>query len=87
MISIDFCNIVYYTIILCGISFSLIFLTQIEEGEIFATINQKDGMVIFHDDPEKYNSPDMLQRLEYEVRCILAPGVIWFIFCFALIFF
>ncbi|XP_075224412.1 COP9 signalosome subunit 3 isoform X2 [Lycorma delicatula] len=42
-------------------------LNMIEEGEIFATINQKDGMVIFHDDPEKYNSPDMLQRLEYEM--------------------
>jgi hypothetical protein len=24
-------------------------------------------MVIFHDDPEKYNSPDMLRRLEEEV--------------------
>jgi hypothetical protein len=41
---------------------------QIEDGEIFATINQKDGMVIFHDDPEKYNSPAMLRRLEEEVR-------------------
>lgn len=42
-------------------------LNMIEDGEIFATINQKDGMVIFHDDPEKYNSPDMLQKLEYEM--------------------
>jgi len=40
---------------------------QIEDGEIFATINQKDGMVIFHDDPEKYNSPVMLRQLEEEV--------------------
>ncbi|KAK7866452.1 hypothetical protein R5R35_008973 [Gryllus longicercus] len=42
-------------------------LNMIEDGEIFATINQKDGMVIFHDDPEKYNSPAMLRRLEEEM--------------------
>ncbi|KAF6202310.1 hypothetical protein GE061_004708 [Apolygus lucorum] len=42
-------------------------LNMIEEGEIFATINQKDGMVVFHDDPEKYNSPDMLCKLEDEM--------------------
>ncbi|XP_076656349.1 COP9 signalosome subunit 3 [Halictus rubicundus] len=39
-------------------------LNMIEEGEIFATINKKDGMVVFHDDPEKYNSPKMLAKLE-----------------------
>ncbi|KAJ8877951.1 hypothetical protein PR048_022414 [Dryococelus australis] len=42
-------------------------LNMIEDGDIFATINQKDGMVIFHDDPEKYNSPAMLKALEYEM--------------------
>lgn len=42
-------------------------LNMIEDGEIFATINQKDGMVIFHDDPEKYNSPVMLRQLEEEM--------------------
>jgi len=42
-------------------------LNMIEEGEIFATINQKDGMVVFHDDPEKYNSPNMLCKLEDEM--------------------
>ncbi|XP_073968774.1 COP9 signalosome subunit 3 [Rhodnius prolixus] len=42
-------------------------LNMIEEGEIFATINQKDGMVVFHDDPEKYNSPAMLCKLEDEM--------------------
>lgn len=42
-------------------------LNMIEEGEIFATINQRDGMVIFHDDPEKYNSPNMLKKLEDEM--------------------
>lgn len=42
-------------------------MLQIEDGEIFATINQKDGMVVFHDDPEKYNSPQMLAKLEKEM--------------------
>ncbi|XP_014215702.1 COP9 signalosome complex subunit 3 [Copidosoma floridanum] len=42
-------------------------LNMIEDGEIFATINQKDGMVIFHDDPEKYDSPEMLAKLENEM--------------------
>ncbi|XP_034250086.1 COP9 signalosome complex subunit 3 isoform X1 [Thrips palmi] len=45
-------------------------LNMIEDGEIFASINQKDGMVCFHDDPEKYNTPVALQRLEEEMeRC------------------
>ncbi|KAI4493348.1 hypothetical protein M0802_009408 [Mischocyttarus mexicanus] len=43
-------------------------LNMIEDGEIFATINQKDGMVVFHDDPEKYNSPQMLAKLEKEMQ-------------------
>ncbi|XP_024874421.1 COP9 signalosome complex subunit 3 [Temnothorax curvispinosus] len=42
-------------------------LNMIEDGEIFATINQKDGMVVFHDDPEKYNSPQMLANFEKEM--------------------
>ncbi|KMQ94856.1 cop9 signalosome complex subunit 3 [Lasius niger] len=42
-------------------------LSMIEDGEIFATINQKDGMVVFHDDPEKYNSPQMLANFEKEM--------------------
>ncbi|XP_047360513.1 COP9 signalosome complex subunit 3 isoform X2 [Vespa velutina] len=43
-------------------------LNMIEDGEIFATINQKDGMVVFHDDPEKYNSPQMLAKLQKEMQ-------------------
>ncbi|BFZ17392.1 hypothetical protein BsWGS_20431 [Bradybaena similaris] len=46
-------------------------LHMIEDGEIFATINQKDGMVQFHDNPEKYNSPNMLLELDKEMQlCI-----------------
>ncbi|XP_076331243.1 COP9 signalosome subunit 3 [Tachypleus tridentatus] len=46
-------------------------LHMIEDGEIFASINQKDGMVVFLDSPEKYNSPSMFKRLEEEMKkCI-----------------
>ncbi|XP_054711884.1 COP9 signalosome complex subunit 3-like isoform X1 [Uloborus diversus] len=47
-------------------------LKMIEDGQIFASINQKDGMVVFLDNPEKYNSPVMFQQLEDEMKkCIL----------------
>ncbi|GFO38065.1 cop9 signalosome complex subunit 3 [Plakobranchus ocellatus] len=46
-------------------------LHMIEDGEIFATINQKDGMVRFHDNPEKYNSSNMLLEVDKEMQlCI-----------------
>lgn len=41
---------------------------QIEDGEIYASINQKDGMVCFHDNPEKYNNPAMLHKIDQEVN-------------------
>ncbi|KAG1674089.1 COP9 signalosome complex subunit 3 [Nymphon striatum] len=43
-------------------------LHMIEDGEIFATINQKDGMVVFHDNPEKYNDCDMTQQIDEEMK-------------------
>lgn len=43
-------------------------LNMIEDEEIFASINQKDGMVVFLDNPEKYNTPIMFKRLEEEMR-------------------
>merc|ERR1719419_934860 len=46
-------------------------LNMIEDGEIFATINQKDGMVSFHDNPEKFNSIGMFLKLDQEMqKCI-----------------
>ncbi|RXN25992.1 COP9 signalosome complex subunit 3 [Labeo rohita] len=46
-------------------------LTKIEDGEIYASINQKDGMVCFHDNPEKYNNPAMLHKIDQEMlKCI-----------------
>ncbi|KAL5018335.1 hypothetical protein ScPMuIL_004057 [Solemya velum] len=46
-------------------------LHMIEDGEIFATINQKDGMVRFMDRPEKYSSATMLLQMDQEMqKCI-----------------
>ncbi|XP_028409697.1 COP9 signalosome complex subunit 3-like [Dendronephthya gigantea] len=43
-------------------------LQMIEDGEIYASINQRDGMVSFHSNPEKYNDPRMLKRLDDQIR-------------------
>ncbi|GAQ87206.1 COP9 signalosome subunit CSN3 [Klebsormidium nitens] len=43
-------------------------LRMIEEGEIFAEINQKDGMVSFREDPEEYNSVEMVNQLDAEMQ-------------------
>nr|CAG4638397.1 EOG090X04TU [Cyclestheria hislopi] len=42
-------------------------LTMIEEGEIYASISQKDGMVLFHDNPDKYDTTNTVERLQKEV--------------------
>ncbi|CAG9770503.1 unnamed protein product [Ceutorhynchus assimilis] len=42
-------------------------LSMIENGQIYATINQKDGMVVFSDEPDKYSGPDVLKTLEDEL--------------------
>lgn len=39
-------------------------LNMIDDGEISATINQKEGMVIFRDNAEKYDSVSVFQRLQ-----------------------
>lgn len=50
--------------------FSLLAL-QIKSGEIFASINQKDGMVLFKDDPEQYNLPDMFLNVQTNITQVL----------------
>ena len=50
---------------------------QIEDGEIYASINQKDGMVSFHSNPEKYNDPRMLKRLDEQVSKNEVSGKKW----------
>lgn len=46
-------------------------LNMIKSGEIFASINQKDGMVVFKDDPEKYDSPDMFHKVQQEIGRVM----------------
>ncbi|GBG42279.1 hypothetical protein CBR_g75710, partial [Chara braunii] len=46
-------------------------LRMIEDGEIFATINQKDGMVRFHEDSEQYNTMEMAERLDGEIHSMM----------------
>eukprot|EP00005_Dracoamoeba_jomungandri_P001569 CAMPEP_0174262424 /NCGR_PEP_ID=MMETSP0439-20130205/12966_1 /TAXON_ID=0 /ORGANISM="Stereomyxa ramosa, Strain Chinc5" /LENGTH=344 /DNA_ID=CAMNT_0015347129 /DNA_START=373 /DNA_END=1407 /DNA_ORIENTATION=- len=43
-------------------------LSMIDKGEIFATINQKDGMVSFGEDPEEYNDNAMLEHLDKQIK-------------------
>lgn len=44
---------------------------QIKSGDIFATISQKDGMVVFHDDPRQYDTPEVMQRIQHEITCVM----------------
>uniref|UniRef100_U5EXW2 COP9 signalosome complex subunit 3 n=1 Tax=Corethrella appendiculata TaxID=1370023 RepID=U5EXW2_9DIPT len=46
-------------------------LNMIKSGEIFALINQKDGMVVFKDDPEKYNSPEMFLKVQEDITRVV----------------
>lgn len=46
-------------------------LDMIKSGEIFASINQKAGMVVFKDDPEKYNSPEMFQSIQEDITQVM----------------
>jgi len=49
-------------------------LKMIESGEIFATINQKDGMVSFQEDPEQYDTNQMLVRLDQQIQKTIELG-------------
>ncbi|KRK05368.1 uncharacterized protein Dyak_GE28277 [Drosophila yakuba] len=46
-------------------------LNMIKSGEIYASINQKDGMVLFKDNPEKYNSPEMFLNVQNNITHVL----------------
>ncbi|GJN39801.1 hypothetical protein PR202_gb28943 [Eleusine coracana subsp. coracana] len=47
-------------------------LGMIEDGEIHATINQKDGMVSFHEDPEQYKSVEMVEHIDSSIQRLMA---------------
>ncbi|CAI0456873.1 unnamed protein product [Linum tenue] len=43
----------------------------IQDGEIFATINQKDGMVRFLEDPEQYKSSGVIERIDSSIQRLM----------------
>ncbi|KAM0068354.1 putative proteasome component (PCI) domain, winged helix-like DNA-binding domain superfamily [Helianthus debilis subsp. tardiflorus] len=43
-------------------------LQMIEDGEIYAAINQKDGMVRFLEDPEQYKTCEMIERIDSSIQ-------------------
>lgn len=49
-------------------------LRMIEKGEIFATINQKDGMVSFQEDPEQYDTKKMTSHLDSQIQKVIELG-------------
>lgn len=60
-------NIFIFWILLLSTSFCF----QIKSGEIFASINQKDGMVVFKDDPEKFNTPEMFLKIQEDITKVM----------------
>ncbi|CAN1321738.1 COP9 signalosome complex subunit 3 [Linum perenne] len=46
-------------------------LQMIQNGEIFATINQKDGMVRFLEDPEQYKSSGMIDSIDGSIQRLI----------------
>jgi len=49
-------------------------LRMIEKGEIFATINQKDGMVSFQENPESYDTKAMTTSLDSQIQKVIELG-------------
>ncbi|KAJ4834305.1 COP9 signalosome complex subunit 3 [Turnera subulata] len=46
-------------------------LQMIQDGEIYATINQKDGMVRFLEDPEQYKTCEMIENIDSSIQRIM----------------
>jgi len=49
-------------------------IKMIESGEIFASINQKDGMVSFQEDPEHYDSNKTTTHLDQQIQKVIDIG-------------
>lgn len=43
-------------------------LQMIQDGEIYATINQRDGMVRFLEDPEQYKTCEMIEHIDSSIQ-------------------
>eukprot|EP01112_Ceratiomyxa_fruticulosa_P006872 TRINITY_DN1779_c0_g1_i4.p1 TRINITY_DN1779_c0_g1~~TRINITY_DN1779_c0_g1_i4.p1 ORF type:complete len:459 (+),score=102.08 TRINITY_DN1779_c0_g1_i4:186-1562(+) len=46
-------------------------LRMIENGEVHAQINQRDGMVAFEEDPEQYDTNSMMVKLDDQIKKIM----------------
>ncbi|CAN1725360.1 COP9 signalosome complex subunit 3 [Linum perenne] len=46
-------------------------VTYIQDGEIYATINQKDGMVRFLEDPEQYKTSGMIEHIDSSIQRLI----------------
>ncbi|XP_057539968.1 COP9 signalosome complex subunit 3 isoform X1 [Amaranthus tricolor] len=46
-------------------------LQMIQDGHIHATINQKDGMVQFLEEPEQYKTCEMIEHIDYSIHRIM----------------
>ncbi|KAI4388751.1 hypothetical protein MLD38_001055 [Melastoma candidum] len=49
----------------------MLVLQMIQDGQIYAAINQKDGMVRFLEDPEQYKSCQMIDRIDSSIQRIM----------------
>ncbi|TYG99398.1 hypothetical protein ES288_A10G192500v1 [Gossypium darwinii] len=49
-------------------------LQMIQDGEIYAAINQKDGMVRFLEDPEQYKTIEMIERIDSSIQRLMIPS-------------
>eukprot|EP01133_Synstelium_polycarpum_P013721 gene13721-16175_t len=49
-----------------------IVLKMIEEGEIFASISQKDGMVTFNENPETYKGNKIMNELDSQIQNVMS---------------
>ncbi|XP_004489594.1 COP9 signalosome complex subunit 3 [Cicer arietinum] len=47
-------------------------LQMIQDGEIYASINQKDGMVRFLEDPEQYKTCEMIEHIDSSIQRIMS---------------
>ncbi|OIV90118.1 hypothetical protein TanjilG_01572 [Lupinus angustifolius] len=47
-------------------------LQMIQDGEIYAMINQKDGMVSFLEDPEQYKTCEMIEHIDSSIQRVMA---------------
>ncbi|KAI5695119.1 COP9 signalosome complex subunit 3 [Diaphorina citri] len=46
-------------------------LKMISQNEIYATINKKDGMVVFNDNPQRFNNPLTFAQIESNIRACM----------------